>query len=88
MVRLLPMRSLTEEVCSACLWICLDLGLECCCTVSLHLTAPAEHGMPVADQPTLNPGFLIPEVDHPEAQAQLEQHCQIPGQGQTLNPGL
>lgn len=42
----------------------------------------------MVDQPHLNPGFLIPEADHPKAQAQLEQHCQIPGQSQTLNHEL
>lgn len=53
--------------------------------LSHHLTAPAEQGMPVTDQPQMNPGLLIPEVDNSEAQPQLEQHHQIQGQSQIQN---
>lgn len=42
----------------------------------------------MADQPPLNFGFLSSAADHPEVQAQLEQHSQSPGQSETLNHGL
>lgn len=50
-----------------------------------HLSAPAEQDVPVADQPQLNSGLLGSEANNPEAQTQLEQHCQTQGQNHILN---
>lgn len=52
-----------------------------------HRTAPAEQGMPVTDQPQMNPGLLIPELDNSEVQPQLEQLHQSQGQNQIQNCG-
>lgn len=77
------MRSLVEKCCSARFWIHVDLGPEGRWVVPHSLTAPVEQEIPMADQPSLNPTFLIPEVDHLLVQ---DQHGQI--SSQTLNHSL